>query len=60
MKSYLDRMLANHEFQTGIEPTDKLQATIDDIDMILMPDYYLASDSVQRKWWGIKRKLEVI
>ena len=54
IKSYLDRMLANPDFHIRNEPTDKLQARIDDIDMILMPDYYLASDSVQRKWWKLR------
>jgi hypothetical protein len=46
-------------FQTGIEPTEKLQATVDDIDMILMPDYYLASDYVQRKCWELRESFKL-
>jgi hypothetical protein len=58
VKSYLDKMMANPEFQNGIESTEKLKDTIDEIDKILIPHYYLANDNIQKKWWEVRYSLK--
>jgi hypothetical protein len=58
IKSHLDRMTTNPEFTNNTESKEKLESTIESIDLILIPNYYLASDPIQKKWWDVRQSFK--
>ena len=55
IKSHLDRMLTNSDFISHVEARPKIENTIESIDLILIPNYYLANDAIQKQWWIVRQ-----
>lgn len=47
-------MIHNASFSEGIEPVEKIDYTVRDIDLILKDRFYLVKHTVFSKWLGIR------
>jgi hypothetical protein len=51
-------MIHNASFSEGIEPVEKIDYTVRDIDLILKDRFYLVKHTVFSKWLGIRSDWE--